>query len=113
MTKTRCSQINHSFKKDLITFRRKHFFLSFFLIEVQLIYNILSVSGVQHSDSEFLQIICHYRLLQDIGIYLKKTDFFFFFGPSFPSSEKKAVVRFFLRELRVRSRLGSEDLNQT
>ena len=41
-----------------------------FLIEVWLIYNIVLVSGVQHSDLKvvffFLQIIFCYRLLQDI-----------------------------------------------
>ena len=33
------------------------FFLSFKKIEVQLIHNIILISGVQHNDSEFLQII--------------------------------------------------------
>ena len=35
---------------------QSHFF---FLIEVQLIYNIVLVSGVRHSDSVLLQIILH------------------------------------------------------
>ena len=39
----------------------------FFLIEIYLIYNIILVSGIQHSDSEFLQIKTHYKLLQDNG----------------------------------------------
>ena len=34
-----------------------------FLIEVELIYNIILVSGVQHCDSIFLQIILHVQLL--------------------------------------------------
>ena len=34
-----------------------------FLIELKLIYNILLVSGVQHSDSVFLYIILHLKLL--------------------------------------------------
>ena len=33
-------------------------------IAVQLIYNIVLVSGVQHSDPNFLQIILHLKLLQ-------------------------------------------------
>ena len=32
-----------------------------------MIYNIVFVSGVQHRDLVFLQIIFHYRLLQDNG----------------------------------------------
>ena len=36
-------------------------------IEVQLIYNIILASGVQHNDSVFLQIIFHQKLLQDNG----------------------------------------------
>ena len=36
-----------------------------FFIQVQLMYNIILVSGIQHSDLVFLQIILHYRLLQD------------------------------------------------
>ena len=39
----------------------------YFLIEGQLIYNIILVSGIQSRDSVFLQIICHYRLLEDNG----------------------------------------------
>ena len=31
------------------------------------IYNIVLVSGIQHRDSIFLEIILHYRLIQDIG----------------------------------------------
>ena len=38
-----------------------------FLIEIQLIYIIILVSNVQHNDSIFLQIIFHYKLLQDNG----------------------------------------------
>ena len=38
----------------------------FVFIEIELIYNIVWVSGVQHSES-FLQIIFCYRLLQDSG----------------------------------------------
>ena len=34
----------------------------FFLIDVQLVYNIASVSGVQHSNSVLLQMIFHYGL---------------------------------------------------
>ena len=35
-----------------------------FLNELQLIYNIALFSGIQHSDSDILQIIFHSRLLQ-------------------------------------------------
>ena len=42
-------------------------FFKIYFVEVQLIYNIVLVSGVYHSDSIFLQIILHYRLLQDNG----------------------------------------------
>ena len=41
------------------------FFVS--LIQVQLNYNIMLDSGVQHSDSVSLQIILHPKLLQDKG----------------------------------------------
>ena len=41
--------------------------LFFFNIGVELIYNVVLVSGVQHSDLVYLQIILHYRLLQDDG----------------------------------------------
>ena len=54
---------------------------SFFLIEVQLIYNIVIVSGVQHSDSVFLQIIFHQSLLQGNGytsLYSKSLLFIYF-----------------------------------
>ena len=44
----------------------------FIFIEIYLIYNIVLVSGVQHSDSvtyviyiHIFQIVFHYRLLQD------------------------------------------------
>ena len=36
-------------------------------LDWELIYSILLVSGVQHSDLVFLQIIFHYGLLQDKG----------------------------------------------
>ena len=39
----------------------------FFLIEVQLIYNILLVSNVQHNDSILCQIIVNLKLLQNNG----------------------------------------------
>ena len=44
---------------------------TFFSIEVQLIYNVVLVSGVPQSDSVmhiyiFFQVIFHYRSLQDI-----------------------------------------------
>ena len=42
-------------------------FIFFFLIEVQLIYNIILIAGVQHNDSKFLWIILHLQLLQYIG----------------------------------------------
>ena len=38
-----------------------------FSIKVLLMYNIILVAGVQHSDSIFLQIILHLKLLQNIG----------------------------------------------
>ena len=43
-------------------------FAFFFKIEVQLIYNIMLVSGIQQSNSDtyIFQILLHYRLLQDI-----------------------------------------------
>ena len=96
----RYSQINHSFKKDLITFRRKLFF-----IEVPLISNILSVSDVQHSDSEFLQIVSHYRLLQNIGVYLKKTDFFFSWS-KFSFFRKEGCGAFFLTRTQGEEKIG-------
>ena len=37
----------------------------FLKLEVQLTYNTVLVSGIQNSDSVFLQIIFYYRLLQD------------------------------------------------
>ena len=30
-------------------------------------YNIIQVSGVQHSDSQFLKVMFHLQLLQNIG----------------------------------------------
>ena len=39
------------------------FILFYFLIEISLIYNTVLVSGIQHIDLLFLQIMFHYRLL--------------------------------------------------
>ena len=64
----------------------------------------LLVLGVQHSDSEFLQIISHYRLLQDIGVYLKKTDFFFWSKFSF--FRKEGCCAFFLTRTQGEEQIG-------
>ena len=43
------------------------YFFCLFKIEIQLIYNIILVLGVQHSDSVFLEIILHLKLSQSNG----------------------------------------------
>ena len=35
-------------------------------IEVQLMYNIIQVIGIQYSDTQFLKIIVHFQLLENI-----------------------------------------------
>ena len=42
--------------------------LQLVFIEVELIYNIVLVSGVQQSDSVFLKIIFHYSYYKVMGI---------------------------------------------
>ena len=57
----------HSLFPVLILAKLTYPLLPFLLIEIWQIYNIMLVSGIQHSDSVFLQIIFYYRLLQDNG----------------------------------------------
>ena len=67
------------------------FYIPFnFLFEVWLIYDIILASDVQHSDSIFLCIICHLKLLQKIfpcavqyvlGAYVFYTYYFVPFKP--------------------------------
>ena len=38
-------------------------FLPLFLLEVQLLYNIIYVTAIQYSDSQFLKVILHLELL--------------------------------------------------
>ena len=55
-----------NFYETLVSKKHTHHFFNFFT-EVELIYNIITVSGVQHGNSTFLYIIFHLVLLQSNG----------------------------------------------